>query len=202
MLMTLNGLQSYLPAEDPGVVSVTAIYNYYKRHGHRTEVMGASFRNLDEICELAGCDLLTIGPKLIADLKQMGGELPRKLDAEAAARMSIPKIDMSAEIFARMHAEDRMSTDKLAEGIAGFSKAMVALEKLLGMRLRKLEGKERMVRSAEEVFGIYDLDGDGMITREEWGGTDAVFDALDVNDDGSVSPEELAAGLGAAYTLS
>ena len=75
-----TGKTGYAPAEDPGVVSVTTIYNYYKRHGHKTEVMGASFRNLGEITELAGCDLLTIAPKLLAELAAGEGNLPRKLD--------------------------------------------------------------------------------------------------------------------------
>ncbi|NJR71531.1 MAG: transaldolase, partial [Synechococcales cyanobacterium CRU_2_2] len=75
-----TGKDSYPPAEDPGVLSVTEIYNYYKKHGYQTEVMGASFRSLEEITELAGCDLLTIGPKFLAQLQESDAELPRKLD--------------------------------------------------------------------------------------------------------------------------
>lgn len=130
-----TGRASYAPAEDPGVVSVTAIYNYYKKHGHKTEVMGASFRNVGEITELAGSDLLTIAPKLLGELESTQGELPRKLDPAKAASQGRERIAMDEQIFRKMHEEDRMANDKLAEGIDGFSKAIVELEELLTKRL-------------------------------------------------------------------
>ncbi len=132
-----TGRKSYPPAEDPGVVSVTRIYNYYKKHGHKTEVMGASFRNVDEIKELAGCDLLTVAPKLLAELASASGELPRKLDPEAARALPIERIKMDEAAFRAMHAADRMANEKLTEGIEGFSKALASLEVLLGERLQK-----------------------------------------------------------------
>lgn len=193
--------RDYAPTEDPGVLSVTRIYNYYKKFGYKTEVMGASFRNIGEITELAGCDLLTISPKLLDELQTTTGELPRKLSPDAAANAEIEKIPMDKATFDRMHAEDRMAFQKLEEGIAGFSKALEALEKLLAERLARLEGEETVNHAAQNIFTVYDLDGDGFITREEWAGTDAVFDALDVNGDGKISPEEMAAGLGAAFRL-
>ena len=133
-----TGKTEYPAPEDPGVVSVTAIYNYYKKHGWKTEVMGASFRNIGEITELAGCDLLTIAPNLLAELEQSTAELPRKLDPKKAATMDIPKIAMDEATFRKMHDADQMAKDKLEEGIAGFSKALVALEKQLGERLAAL----------------------------------------------------------------
>ncbi len=196
-----TGRDSYPPAEDPGVLSVTKIYNYYKKFGYKTEVMGASFRNIGEITELAGCDLLTISPKLLDELRSTEGELPRKLSPELAAKADIEKMPMDKETFERMHRENRMASEKLEQGIQGFTKALEALEQLLSERLRLVEGEETVSRAAQEVFRIYDLDGDGFITREEWAGTDAVFDALDVNGDGEISPEEMAAGLGAAFRL-
>ena len=196
-----TGRDSYPPAEDPGVLSVTKIYDYYKKFGYKTEVMGASFRNIGEITELAGCDLLTISPKLLDQLRSTEGELPRKLSPELAAKADIKKMPMDKENFERMHREDRMASEKLEQGIQGFTKALEALEQLLSERLRLVEGEETVSRAAQEVFRIYDLDGDGFITREEWAGTDAVFDALDVNGDGEISPEEMAAGLGAAFRL-
>jgi transaldolase len=134
-----TGRDSYAPAEDPGVVSVTEIYNYYKKFGYKTEVMGASFRNIGEITELAGSDLLTIAPSLLAELQATEGELPRKLDPEAAASMDIEKLTMDKATFESMHAANRMATDKLAEGIDGFAKALVSLEQLLADRLASLE---------------------------------------------------------------
>jgi transaldolase len=126
-------------ADDPGVISVTNVYNYYKKFGYKTQVMGASFRNIGEICELAGCDLLTISPKLLAELEATQAELPRKLSPEAAQSLVILKIDVDKETFVAMHAEDRMATDKLKEGIEGFSAALVKLETLLAQRLAELE---------------------------------------------------------------
>jgi Transaldolase len=135
-----TGRDSYAPAEDPGVVSVTEIYNYYKKFGYKTEVMGASFRNVGEITELAGSDLLTIAPSLLAELQATEVELPRKLDPENASKLSIEKISIDKATFEAMHAENRMATDKLAEGISGFATALEALEQLLAARLASLEG--------------------------------------------------------------
>ena len=196
-----TGRDSYPPAEDPGVLSVTKIYNYYKKFGYKTEVMGASFRNIGEITELAGSDLLTISPALLKELQATTGELPRKIDPALAAQDEIEKISMDKATFDQMHQADRMASQKLEEGITGFSKALVALEKLLAEQLTRLEGQEMISHAAQDVFRVYDLDGDGFITREEWAGTDAVFDALDVNHDGKISPAEMAGGLGAAFHL-
>ena len=132
-----TGKESYAPAEDPGVVSVTRIYEYYKAHGYKTEIMGASFRNLDEIKELAGCDLLTISTDLLAELAKETGDLPRKLDPKKASAANVPKIEMNETVFRKMHEEDKMAKDKLAEGIDGFTKAIVGLEKSLTERLSK-----------------------------------------------------------------
>lgn len=133
-----TGRDSYEAAEDPGVVSVTAIYNYYKKFGYKTEVMGASFRNIGEITELAGCDLLTISPALLADLQATEGDLPRQLDPAEAGTTNIEKITMDQATFKQMHTQNRMANDKLAEGIAGFEKALVELERLLASRLAKI----------------------------------------------------------------
>jgi transaldolase len=103
--------------------------------------MGASFRNIGEITELAGCDLLTIAPSLLSELQQSTeGSLPRKLDPQAASGKTIEKINVNKALFDKMHVENRMAKDKLAEGIDGFAKALEALEKLLADRLAVLEG--------------------------------------------------------------
>jgi transaldolase len=130
--------KDYTGADDPGVQSVTTIYNYYKKFGYKTVVMGASFRNIGEIIELAGCDLLTIAPKLLAELDSTDAPLPRKLDPANAAKMDIKKITIDKETFEKMHAEDRMAHDKLKEGIEGFSKALEDLEKLLEKRVAEI----------------------------------------------------------------
>ena len=103
--------------------------------------MGASFRNIGEITELAGCDLLTISPQLLGELESSQGELPRKLDPEKAKSVQIEKITMDKATFDAMHAKDRMANDKLKEGIEGFSAALVNLEKLLAKRLAELESR-------------------------------------------------------------
>jgi transaldolase len=133
--------KDYKGEEDPGVISVTTVYNYYKKFGYRTQVMGASFRNIGEITELAGCDLLTISPQLLAELEATQGELPRKLDPEGAKTLVIVKLEVDKATFDAMHAGDRMATDKLKEGIEGFSAALVKLETLLAKRLAELESR-------------------------------------------------------------
>ncbi|WP_348267526.1 transaldolase [Edaphobacter paludis] len=131
--------KDYTGAEDPGVQSVTTIYNYYKHFGYKTVVMGASFRNIGEIIELAGCDLLTIAPKLLGELEAAQGTLERKLDASKAKDLKIEKIPMDKATFDKMHAADRMATDKLKEGIDGFSKALEGLEELLAKHVSEMK---------------------------------------------------------------
>ncbi len=193
--------KDYAPTEDPGVTSVTRIYNYYKRFGYKTEVMGASFRNAGEIIELAGCDLLTISPALLKELAEAEGTLQRKLDPALAACSDLARIEIDKATFDAMHAEDRMASDKLAEGIQGFTKALENTETLLARRLSQLESDTALARSSGEIFQVYDLNGDGFITREEWLGTDAVFDAMDADHDGRISLAELRSGLGALLNL-
>ena len=133
--------RDYQGAQDPGVQSVTRIYNYFKKFGYKTVVMGASFRNIGEICELAGCDLLTISPNLLAELEAKEGKLSRKLDPKAATALAIERIPMDKDVFDAMHASDRMASDKLSEGIEGFSAALVKLEKILAARFAELESR-------------------------------------------------------------
>lgn len=133
-------------ADDPGVQSVTKIFNYYKKFGYKTQVMGASFRNIGEIQELAGCDLLTISPQLLAELQAQQGPLPRKLDAEKAKAMPIEKITVDKQTFDAMHAADHMANDKLKEGIEGFSAALEKLEGLLASRLQELSATATATR--------------------------------------------------------
>lgn len=130
------GVDGFAPSEDPGVISVTKIFNYYKKYGYETIVMGASFRNIGEILELAGCDRLTIAPKLLEELKSSKVVVPAKLSAAVAIKASVgDKISLDEEAFRWMMNEDAMATEKLAEGIRNFAKDLVKLEKVIGERL-------------------------------------------------------------------
>jgi transaldolase len=131
-----NSGKEFAAAEDPGVLSVTAIYNYYKKFGYKTEVMGASFRSKGEITELAGCDLLTISPGLLGELKASSEPVARKLDAKAAKKLKIDKIEMNEKTFRWMMNEDPMATEKTAEGIRNFAKDIVKLEQLVEAALK------------------------------------------------------------------
>ena len=124
--------KEYAPSEDPGVLSVTKIYQYYKKYDYKTVVMGASFRNVDEIIELAGCDLLTVSPKLLNSLQNQEGTLATKLDATKIEKASqADLVPLSHEQFLWQHNEDAMATEKLGEGIRNFAKDQRILAKLV-----------------------------------------------------------------------
>jgi transaldolase len=118
-------------AEDPGVHSVTRIFNYYKKHGYATQIMGASFRKTGQILALAGCDLLTIAPDLLQKLAASEEPVEKKLSAEEAKKLSIPRVDLDEKAFRWMHNDDAMATDKLADGIRRFDADARKLEKLI-----------------------------------------------------------------------
>ncbi len=130
-----NEGKTYTGAEDPGVKSVTQIYHYYKKFGIKTQIMGASFRSKDEITELAGCDLLTIAPKLLDELRASELPVPRKLDPAACKTIEIHQHIVDEKTFRWMLSEDPMATDKLSEGIRNFAKDVVKLEELLSGRI-------------------------------------------------------------------
>jgi transaldolase len=126
-----RNVDSIPPAEDPGVISATNIYNYYKKFGYNTIVMGASFRNIGEIIELAGCDNLTIAPILLQELESTEDILPRKLSADTARNMAIDRISIDEKAFRWMMNEDAMATEKLAEGIRKFTEDLIKLENMI-----------------------------------------------------------------------
>lgn len=125
----------YKGAEDPGVQSVSKIFNYYKKFGYKTEVMGASFRNTGQITELAGCDLLTISPGLLDELKSTDGEIEKKLCTESAQQCDCEKVSLDEKAFRFDFNEDAMATEKTAQGIRGFAADIVKLENLLKERV-------------------------------------------------------------------
>jgi len=122
-------VESYPPEKDPGVLSVAQIYNYYKKFGYKTQVMGASFRNIDEILQLAGCDLLTIAPKFLEMLHNVEGTVERKLKPETSAGMNIEKLELDEPTFRFQLNDNAMAIEKLADGIRRFAADTVKLEK-------------------------------------------------------------------------
>lgn len=127
--------QDYRGAEDPGVSSVRVIYNYFKKFGYETQVMGASFRNTSQILALAGCDLLTISPELLAELQGADGKVDRQLSPEEAKKSGITRLPMGEKAFRWMLNEDAMGTEKLAEGIRKFTEDIIKLEGLIAKKL-------------------------------------------------------------------
>jgi transaldolase len=128
-------VESYPPEKDPGVLSVTEIYNYYKKFGYQTQVMGASFRNVDEILHLAGCDLLTIAPKFLEVLSNDQGTVTRMLNPNTAKGLDIKKIELDEKTFRYELNDNAMATEKLAEGIRKFAADTIKLEKLVKERI-------------------------------------------------------------------
>ena len=129
--------KEYASHEDPGVVSVTNIFNYYKKFGYKTQIMGASFRNTGEILELAGCDLLTISPKLLEELQAADGAVEKKLDATKASNLPLEKINVDEKVFRWMVGDEAMAIEKLSEGIRKFAADTVKLEKHLQSMMMK-----------------------------------------------------------------
>jgi len=127
--------KDFAPAEDPGVISVKEIYSYYKKFGHSTEVMGASFRNVGEIQELAGCDLLTISPQLLGELQKSNAPLPRKLSPEIARESKIEKLPLDEKKFRWLLNENAMATEKTSEGIRLFNADAKKLEQVIAAKL-------------------------------------------------------------------
>ena len=130
--------KDFSPAEDPGVLSVKEIYGYYKRFGHATEVMGASFRNAGEILELAGCDLLTISPQLLGELKSSTAPVARKLEPNSAKQSSIEKLTLDEKKFRWLLNENQMATEKTSEGIRLFNADAIKLEKFIAAKLQAI----------------------------------------------------------------
>ncbi|MDR3621833.1 MAG: transaldolase [Paludisphaera borealis] len=135
-----RGVKEIAPTEDPGVHSVQRIYRYFKSHGYKTEVMGASFRNIGEIVELAGCDLLTIAPELLKTLEETDQPLTRRLSPDAKNGDAETKIHLDEKAFRWMLNEDAMATEKLSEGIRKFAADLVSLQKVVAKLMKQPVG--------------------------------------------------------------
>ncbi len=132
-----EGVEGYPPEEDPGVISVSQIFNYLKKFDYQTQVMGASFRNKEEILELAGCDLLTISPKLLEEISKEKGELQVKLSVQHAKKLPLEKIEIDEKMFRWLLNENAMATEKLSEGIRKFAADSIKLEKMIQEKFSK-----------------------------------------------------------------
>ena len=130
-----KGVSSYSMEDDPGVLSVQRIFNYYKRHGYRTQVMGASFRSAEQVTALCGCDLLTVAPALLTELSGSEAEVPKRLDADEAKAMNIERLEIDERSFRWMLNQDAMATEKLAEGIRGFANDLESLSRYMAKLL-------------------------------------------------------------------
>jgi len=127
--------QTYTYAEEPGVLLVKRIFDYYKKFGYKTEIMSASFRNTGEIIELSGCDLMTIAPSLLSELENMEGIAEQKLNVEQAKELDLTRMDMNEKNFRWLLNEDAMATEKMAEGIRKFTVDILRLEEMLAKKL-------------------------------------------------------------------
>ena len=133
-----TGKEGYPADEDPGVLSVQRIYEYYKHFDYKTQIMGASFRTADEILHLAGCDLLTIAPKFLKELSEMEGTVMRRLDPQAAKKATVERLTVDEKTFRYMVNDDQMACEKLAEGIRLFSHDLIKLESYVHKKLQEL----------------------------------------------------------------
>jgi transaldolase len=126
-----QGVAGFAIEEDPGVQSVYKIFNYYKKHGYKTQVMGASFRSVEQVKALCGCDLLTVSPSLLTELAESDAEVPKMLDADIAREMDIERISLDEKSFRWMLNQEAMATEKLAEGIRGFADDLESLSRYM-----------------------------------------------------------------------
>ena len=134
-----RGVKDIPADEDPGIASVTRIYDYFKKFGYKTQIMGASFRKVDQIVGLAGCDLLTISPDLLEQMEKVEGSVPRRLSVDSRQIIHAKKIHLDEKTFRWMHNEDAMATEKLAEGIRKFYADARKLEQYAQTRVTQKE---------------------------------------------------------------
>ena len=194
-------VEDYPPADDPGVLGSVCMYHYLRRHGHRTELWPGTFRSAEQALALAGADGITLPPTLADELRARTGRIERRLEPSSAVAQGMDRLEVDAARFASMHSSDPVSSSKLAHGVKNLSWALVTQEKQLVDWITARQDQAALT-SASALFKVWDYDGDGFIDREEWGGTDEVFNALDRNHDGRISLEEMAIGLGAPYKAS
>ncbi len=193
-----DGVEGYPADQDPGVKAALAMRDYLLTHDYDTELMPATFRSIEQALALAGCPLLSLPPKLLCLLAEQTGSVEAGFDQTAPPSSTMDKLSVDSVRFSNMHADDKVAASKLLAGVRNLSWAVVSQEKQLTAWI-----SERQDVAAETstlaLFRIWDFDGDGFIDREEWNGSDAVFNAIDTDNNGRISLEEMAAALGAPY---
>jgi transaldolase len=186
-------------ADDPGVRLAVEMYDYLARHGYASKLMPGTFRSIDQAVALAGCDYIALAPKQLALLGEANPDLDRKVKPDGAGERGRDKLTVDATSFATMHSADAVSSSKLLSSVQNLSWAVVGQEKQLTDWI--VARQEHAAESnTAALFRIWDYDGDGFIDREEWSGTEEVFNALDRDNNGRISLEEMAIGLGAPYS--
>jgi len=193
-----DGVDGYPPQTDPGVVAAMAMHDYLERHGYGSRLMPAMFRGAEQALALAGVEMLSLPTPLLDELASREGEVEARVGTPGAQSRGADKIAIDAASFKKLHAADDLSSSKLQSAVQNASWGYVSQEKQLGEWITKRQDVAAE-SSTLALFRIWDYDGDGYIDREEWNGTDEVFNALDRNNDGRISLEEMAVGLGAPY---
>ncbi|MCA9620475.1 MAG: hypothetical protein KC731_15745, partial [Myxococcales bacterium] len=188
-----DGVEGYAPDADPGVLAVRRMLAYLAAHHPETRLMASTFRSPEQASALADCPLLCLPPKIIEELQASEAPVLDLPPVDVPERLSI---DQAA--FQKLHAADALAQSKLASAVQNLSWAYVSQEKQLVEWIAKRQD-EAAESSTLALFRIWDYDGDGFIDREEWNGTEEVFNALDRDNNGRISLEEMAAGLGAPY---
>ena len=191
-----DGVEGYEPQDDPGVKRAAEMHHYLRAHGYETLLMPSTFRSEDQALALAGCDLLCLPPKLIDQLANRQGGVDQTALSDSPTDSEKLTIDQTT--FDAQHSDDQVSRSKLAAGVKNLSWAVVSQEKQLVDWIGQRQD-QAAESSTLALFSTWDYDGDGFIDREEWNGTEAVFNALDRDNNGRISLEEMAAGLGAPY---
>jgi transaldolase len=187
-----DGVEAFDPAHDPGVILTARMADYLVHHGRDSVLMPSTFRGREQAAALAGMQRLSLPPALLAELAEAEGEL-----AVPSWEATTPEpLTIDSGRFQALHAADPVASQKLQSGVKNLSWAVLSQEKQLAEWITRRQD-HAVASSAYELFKIWDYDGDGFIDREEWGGSDEVFNALDKNRDGRITLEEMALGLGA-----
>ncbi|MBW2456116.1 MAG: hypothetical protein JRI68_16475 [Deltaproteobacteria bacterium] len=194
-----DGVDRYPLGEDPGVRATLAMGAYLQAHGYASRLMPSMFRSAEQALALASsAELLSVPPKLLSLVPEELADAPAETASAAPVDGTPAKLEVDAAKYQSLHAADPVATSKLQSGVKNLSWAVVSQQKQLANWIGNQQD-EAAELSTIALFSIWDYDGDGFIDREEWGGTDEVFNAIDRDNNGRISLEEMAIGLGAPF---